>query len=142
MGDTQKVPKMLYVVIGVIKDDDQLIRGYRLFNLVTNKVLDVPSEKIQQGISNILGVRWDTTYKGLVSTCEVNISDLPVIDMKKRSLRARGGILIKELVVDDLGAKVRTSLVLWYMILMVREVLYPMISYQDLLVNRLVTLML
>ena len=46
MGDTQKVPKMLYVVIGVIKDDDQLIRGYRLFNLVTNKVLDVPSEKI------------------------------------------------------------------------------------------------
>lgn len=105
MGDTQKVPKMLYVVIGVIKDDDQLIRGYRLFNLVTNKVLDVPSEKIQQGISNILGVRWDTTYKGLVSTCEVNISDLPVIDMKKRSLRARGGILIKELVVDDLDAK-------------------------------------
>lgn len=110
MGARQQAPqqmpvKMLYVVTATLRDDAQAIKGYRLFNLTTHKVMDIPTDRIQQGINNILGVRWDNTYKGLVSTSEVSISDLPVIDVRTKHLRARGGILITDIIVEDTNVK-------------------------------------
>ena len=76
-----------YVVFATIQDANSNITGYRLFDITTLSVRDIPRDKIKEGVDLIFDAKWDNSFKGLVSTCEFSISELPVIDSSSQGIK-------------------------------------------------------
>lgn len=94
--------KRLYVMIATIQDGKtNQLWGYRLFNLTRLSILDVSKDSILKGINNILGVKYDEVFKGIVSTTSLGVSELPVIEYPSKRIKSKGGVLVTEVVVDD-----------------------------------------
>lgn len=94
--------KRLYVMIATIQDGKtNQLWGYRLFNLTRLSILDVNKDSILKGINNILGVKYDEVFKGIVSTTSLGVSELPVIEYPSKRIKSKGGVLVTEVVVDD-----------------------------------------
>lgn len=99
--------KRLYVMIATIQDGKtNQLWGYRLFNLTRLSVLDVNKDSILKGINNILGVKYDEVFKGIVSTTSLGVSELPVIEYPSKRIKSKGGVLVTEVVVDDKGNEI------------------------------------
>lgn len=99
--------KRLYVMIATIQDGKtSQLWGYRLFNLTRLSILDVNKDSILKGINNILGVKYDEVFKGIVSTTSLGVSELPVIEYPSKRIKSKGGVLVTEVVVDDKGNEI------------------------------------
>ena len=99
--------KRLYVMIATIQDGKtNQLWGYRLFNLTRLSILDVNKDSILKGINNILGVKYDEVFKGIVSTTSLGVSELPVIEYPSKRIKSKGGVLVTEVVVDDKGNEI------------------------------------
>ena len=99
--------KRLYVMIATIQDGTtNQLWGYRLFNLTRLSILDVNKDSILKGINNILGVKYDEVFKGIVSTTSLGVSELPVIEYPSKRIKSKGGVLVTEVVVDDKGNEI------------------------------------
>lgn len=90
-----------YVVFATIQDANSNITGYRLFDITTLSVRDIPRDKIKEGVDLIFDAKWDNSFKGLVSTCEFSISELPVIDSSSQGIKGFGGLFLYEVVTDQ-----------------------------------------
>lgn len=104
-------PKMLYIVIATLRTAENNLWGYRLLNINTLRVVDVSSVDAIKGMDNILEVAYDSYYMGLVSTGNVQLSSLPVLDSQTKRLKGLGGLLLYQIVTDSMGKDIGAVLI-------------------------------
>lgn len=97
------MPRFKNYIISTLRENKAIV-GYKVFSVDSFSVYNLSMTQTEElcnkhGDSLFLNAKWDSTYKGLVSTCEKSINSLPIIN-KQGLVEGKRGIGVVSLIND------------------------------------------